>query len=129
MKPLTSRPVNSEVYIIGKYFRGFDENPDLPRALIDRLAEYKTKDPCDWSPLIDPVFMKEVDADLLRASQKIHEQQQVSFLNRAMRIHNQGIEINLKTESFNAQKSWIKNNKLYRINVDQQLAYGKKIDQ
>ncbi len=39
-KPLTSRPYNSEIYLVGKGFLGFD--PEIRRVLIGRLTNFHT---------------------------------------------------------------------------------------
>ena len=79
-KPLTSRPANSEVYIVGKNFKGISK--EMTTSLLDRLASYASNgiSPCDGSPLFDPATYKEIDAVILQAAEKIHGDQQVSFL-------------------------------------------------
>jgi hypothetical protein len=128
VKPLTSRPVNSEVYLVGKGFRGIDR--DLAVALLDRLAAYKAAPdttPCDWSPLLDPTLTADVDAALLRAGRQIHERQQVSFLKEAVELYQQWhgridqLGRALSREARHAQDLWLGENLVRPIREDQQL--------
>ena len=79
-KPLTSRPANSEVYIVGKGFKGISK--EMTASLLARLASYASNGiaPCDGTPLFEPDTYKEIDAVILKAAEKIHGEQQVSFL-------------------------------------------------
>ena len=54
----------------------------MTTSLLDRLASYASNgiSPCDGSPLFDPATYKEIDAVILQAAEKIHGDQQVSFL-------------------------------------------------
>jgi hypothetical protein len=54
-KPLTSRPYNSEIYLVGKGFRGFDS--EIRRVLIDRLADFHVG-PCRLAPDCPPDLSK-----------------------------------------------------------------------
>lgn len=128
VKPLTSRPANSEIYIVGKGFRGID--PTLADALLDRLDKYgKMRDttPCDWSPLLPKNIMADVDSALLRATQIIHEQQQIAFLNEAANFHTQWyekldkLESSLYQNSRHFQKQWLLRNPVRLISPEQQL--------
>ncbi|SIP85802.1 FtsJ-like methyltransferase [Pacmanvirus A23] len=51
-KPLTSRPYNSEIYLIGKGFKGFDDA--TKKVLIDKLVNFNTE------PLLDTVYNMEI---------------------------------------------------------------------
>ena len=131
VKPLTSRPVNSEVYLVGKGFRGIDRA--LAEALLGRLAAYRAAPgttPCDWSPLLDPTLTADVDAALLRAARQIHERQQVSFLKEAVELHLQWrgridqLGRALSRDARHAQDLWLGENPVRRIRDDQQLPTG-----
>ena len=129
VKPLTSRPANSEVYVVGKGFTGIDST--LANALLDRLAEYRTAPsnttPCDWTPLLDPTMTSDVDAALLRIARQLHEQQQVDFLNEAAGLFQQWegrldqLGHLLKHDAQRVQDAWLANNPVRRIRDDQQL--------
>ena len=129
VKPVTSRPANSEVYIVGKGFRGVD--PDLARALLARLAEYRiaaNTSPADWSPLIDPELTAGVDSALLRAARHIHGGMQVNFLNEAADLYGawrgrlDRLARSLAADASAVQKAWLAANPVRRIPAEHQLA-------
>jgi len=131
VKPLTSRPANSEVYLVGKGFRGIDRA--LADALLDRLAAYRAASgttPCDWSPLLDPTLTADADAALLRAARQLHERQQVAFLNEAADFYQQWrgrldqLGRALNRDARRVQESWLGENPVRRIRDDQQLPTG-----
>lgn len=136
VKPLTSRPANSEVYLVGKGFRGIDRA--LADALLDRLAAYRAAasredpgtTPCDWSPLLDPTLTADADAALLRAARQLHERQQVAFLNEAADFYQQWrgrldqLGRALSRDARRVQESWLGENPVRRIRDDQQLPTG-----
>lgn len=126
VKPRTSRPVNSEVYLVGKGFRGIDAQ--FADALLERIAIYRSKPdstPCDWGPIIDPDLMKDTDAVLLRVSKQLYGRQQVAFLNEAADVYRQGnFDRKFTREAFRAQEQWLVENPVRRIRPDVQLATG-----
>jgi cap2 methyltransferase len=128
VKPLTSRPANSETYIVGKGFRGIDRA--LADALLDRLAAYGAAPdttPCDWAPLLDPLLTAGVDAALLRAARQLHGRQQVAFLNEAADLYRQWegrldqLGRALSGDARRVQEVWLGENSFRRIRDDQQL--------
>ena len=128
-KPLTSRPGNSEVYLVGKGFRGISR--ELANALLDRLAAYRAmpdSTPCDWTPLLDPVVFADVDATLLRVARQLHERQQVAFLeemanfHRAYRGRFTQLSQTLSNDARRMQDAWLLANPLRRIRDSGQLA-------
>ncbi len=130
-KPLTSRPGNSEVYLVGKGFRGID--PVLAEALLRRLAEYRAAPgttPCDWTPLLDPALTADVDAALLRVARQLHERQQVAFLREAEAMYREHkgrlgqLERVLGPDARRVQEAWLCDNAPRRIRADQLLPAG-----
>jgi cap2 methyltransferase len=128
VKPRTSRPVNSEIYLVGKGFRGIAS--ELADALLERIAKYRaTPDstPCDWGPLIAPELMTDVDSALLRIARQLYGRQQVAFLNEAAELYKQGIDKIGKRyvrDAFIAQDQWLLENTMRRIRVESQLVTG-----
>ena len=129
-KPKTSRPTNSEVYLVGKGFKGI--SPDLAKALLDRAEAYRTLDklPTTWGSLLAPDRLAMVDADILVAGQEMHGEQQVSFLNEiaeAHRIFNGQSNLKdllkdlVKREEQKAQSEWLKDNPLLVISREENL--------
>jgi hypothetical protein len=88
-KPRTSRPTNSETYLIGKGFRG------LPPAMRDSLLAWSTYLRTQPGPasnagsLIDAATLARVDAVLLPAARKFFLDQQVAYLKEASSFYQQ----------------------------------------
>ena len=123
-KPKTSRPTNSEVYLVGKGFKGI--SPELAKALLDRCEAYKTLDklPTTWGSLLQPALLAQVDADILVAAQEVHGDQQVAFLNEIADAYRASDgaknKINNPYET-QAQKTWLDENPLAVIATDENL--------
>lgn len=128
-KPLTSRPANSEVYVVGKGFRGIGRA--LADALLDRLAAGPGAGPfAEWPPLVDPSLYAAVDEALLRAARQVHERQQVAFLNEAADFYAQykgrfgELGRALSRDARRVQEAWLSANPVRRIREDYLLATG-----
>jgi hypothetical protein len=129
-KPLTSRPANSEVYLVGKGFRGLP--PGLADALLDRLAGYRRggAGPCALPPLLPPEAFAQTDAVLLRAARQIHGRQQVAFLEEAAALWGRfsgrlgALGRALARDARRAQEAWLSANPVRRIREEAQLAAG-----
>lgn len=128
VKPLTSRPSNSEIYLVGKGFRGIDAA--LAAALLARLAAYRAAadtTPCDWTPLLDPTLTADVDAALLRVARTLYGRQQVAFLNEAADFHVRWrgrldqLGRALSRDARRVQEAWLGENPVRRIRDEHQL--------
>ena len=128
VKPLTSRPSNSEIYLVGKGFRGIDAA--LAAALLARLAAYRAAadtTPSDWTPLLDPTLTADVDAALLRVARTLHGRQQVAFLNEAADFHARWrgrldqLGRALGHDARRVQEVWLSENPVRRIRDEHQL--------
>ena len=125
-KPKTSRPTNSEIYLVGKGFKGISS--EFSTALLDRCDAYKTLDklPTSWGSLINPDILAKVDADILAAAQEVHGEQQVEFLNelyetyRLMDNYSEIKQMVIKYET-QAQKTWLNENPVSVISKDDNL--------
>ena len=124
-KPKTSRPANSEIYLVGKGFKGL--NPEFAQALVDRAVAYNTlgKLPTEWGSLVKPDVLAQVDAEILAAAQEVHGEQQVTFLNEiadAYRVLSVNTQIRL-TNPYEAssQNEWLRENPLLVISKDENL--------
>lgn len=131
VKPLTSRPGNSEVYIDAKGFKGIGR--DLADALLDRLAAYRSAPdttPCDWTPLLAPALMKGVDEALLRAARQIHERQQVAFLNETAALYARfkgrlpALGRTLARDAHRVQEAWLAVNPVRKIREEFTIRAG-----
>jgi hypothetical protein len=126
-KPLTSRPANSEIYLVARGFKGIDGK--LANALLDRLHEYGkgAKLPSNFAPLIDPKLYVDAEAVMLRAATAIHARQQVLFLNEASRMYKQySTRLNqlgsaLRTAAHIQQDRWLADNPVCKIKNIYQL--------
>ena len=123
VKPFTSRPLNSEVYLVGIGFQGIDtKTSDI---LLQYLKTYSASKSTVLSPIID---MSEVDGSILRAARQIHERQQVAFINEAIELYKQwGQQLNqlkkvLSRDVNRVQQEWLSANPVKQIRDDQQLA-------
>nr|BCY04540.1 putative methyltransferase [Abalone asfa-like virus] len=84
-KPITSRPNNSEIYIICSKFKGIDD--EVIEKLLYRLKEG------DFSyPLIDINKPKTTLLSIYNACFYIHQKQQIAFLNESMRFITRNID-------------------------------------
>ena len=81
-KPVTSRPANSEIYLVGKGFKSALLDFELVKSLLERLDSYSARNvsPCDGPPLFNPAGYAQADQVMLEAAREIHEIQQVNFL-------------------------------------------------
>lgn len=122
VKPLTSRPPNSEVFIVGKGFRGISK-PLLAR-LLKRLAHCKEHgvEPTALGGLWDLVpYSAESAAALLRATTRIHAEQQVAFIDEAVgfaRRFGRGVgplKESLRDVARRDQKAWLRNNPVGKL--------------
>jgi DNA-directed RNA polymerase II subunit RPB2 len=126
-KPKTSRPTNSEVYLVGKGFKGI--SPELAKGLLDRCEAYKTLDklPSTWGSMLRPDILASVDADILLAAQEMHGEQQVAFLNEIVDAYRASGsdpgKIRNPYES-EAQQTWLDENPLAVISTDENLNHA-----
>ena len=121
-KPKTSRPLNSEIYLVGKGFKGI--SPELAQALLDRCEAYRAlgKYWTNWGSMLKPDVLARVDADILVAAQEVHGDQQVAFLNEiydAYRLND--LKQVKNTYEAQAQKAWLDENPLVVIDRDDNL--------
>ena len=138
MKPQTSRPANSEVYLVGKGFRGAPDG--AVEHWLDLLAGYRASEtsPAEGPPLIAPESFAASDAAMLHATTIIHKIQQVAFLKEASGIYRQikgastgapdfrQLGWSLSQTSKDAQNQWIINNPIKPILAEYQLVDAPK---
>ena len=128
-KPTTSRPGNSEIYLVAKGFKGISS--ELSTALLDRCEAYKALDkmPTIWGSLIDPPILAQIDGELLAIAQEVHGEQQVAFLKEvvdAYRIFDSLNDREMKElvakEEKAAQMKWLADNPILVISTNQNLS-------
>ena len=80
VKPVTSRPGNSEIYLVGKRFKGISE--EMTKALIERSELCKTLDlnPSELGSLVTLETLSTVDSVLYTVAEELFMNIQVKFL-------------------------------------------------
>jgi DNA-directed RNA polymerase II subunit RPB2 len=127
VKPATSRPGNSEIYLVGKYFRGIDET--LTNGLLNRFMAYaEGLTPVDGAPLFNPNSYVDIDNELLKAGKKIHNEQQVEFLKEMDDVYNnkEYPQKELSQISQHLQKEWLDKYPVLPIEKEDLLNWKKK---
>jgi hypothetical protein len=121
-KPMTSRPTNSETYIVGKGFKGITDAQK--KSLLWHIDNFDVDRPL--VPLgIDKV--QETIAAILRAGRMIHKNQQIEFLKEAIDLHTQfskdtnSLQRMLNRPSYDAEQNWLRLNPVYPITAQQQI--------
>ena len=129
VKPKTSRPTNSEVYVVGKGFRGI--TPQLSSALLNRCEAYRSIDklPTTWGSLIQSELLNKVDAEILASAQAIHGEQQVAYVNEIVDAYQKFKDYNeikqyTKTYEKTAQATWLEENPLIVISSEENIHYA-----
>jgi DNA-directed RNA polymerase II subunit RPB2 len=129
VKPQTSRPTNSEVYLVGKKFKGI--TPALAEALLERAKAYNAlkKLPTTWGSIIKPEVLAQADAAILLAAQEVHGDQQVAYLNEideAYRVlaGQAKFDVNELPNIYEktASEDWLKQNPVLVIHPDYNLS-------
>lgn len=126
VKPLTSRPSNSEVYLLGRGFRGI--TPGEGEELLSLLSDSRGAVPYPQSPLpgANPADYANMDAALCRAAEELSSRQ-VAFLREAADLYASHasslskLSSELKPVAERAQEAWLSTLQLRRILPCQRL--------
>ena len=127
VKPQTSRPANSEVYIVGTGYRGIEPAVRDRLLLCVRRCRESHLHPSDLGSLITTI-PEEIDRALLRAAQEIHGEQQVAFVKEAIQLYekyqhrSRMLLRELAPLADRLQKDWLERNEPDFINPLDQLA-------
>ena len=129
VKPATSRPGNSEVYLVGKNFKGID--PLMETALLERSELFKTLgvNPTTLGPLVIPEIMAQVDPVLYKISEEFFMDIQIKFINEYVDVFkNYGgymdvLADNVKKNVTEAETNWLAENKVVPIKPEQSLTW------
>lgn len=111
IKPVTSRPLNSEIYIIGKNFKGISS--ELKEYLLDKMDII--------NPDI-PLILTEYNDDILESAKAIYNKQ-IDYINYAFRIYNENLSSNISYKQL--QEKWLTDNKIYSISNKDYISYSK----
>ena len=127
VKPVTSRPANSEIYLVGKGFLGLKE--DLANALLERLDAYKrllttSAKATYWGSLLNRNMLLQSDNSLFKAATAVYEKQQIPYLNEVFhffKLYQTNPQLfrtvkddKLRTEKVRAQAQWLQENPMFR---------------
>jgi uncharacterized protein YbgA (DUF1722 family) len=113
-KPSTSRPINSEIYIIGKCFKGITSV--LRNYLLSKINSI--------NPSV-PLIMADAVESLLRISKEIYIDVQAKHIKLAHDIITNDKEINIDYNI--VQSEWLTNNPMYPINKRYYIKSNAKI--
>jgi len=128
-KPVTSRPGNSEIYLIGKGFKGLSS--EMTEALTERSELFKTLgvNPSTLGSLVTPDILAEVDPALFTVAEEFYMNIQIKFLEEYAGVYknyisNLGvlepiIEENVKE----AEETWLRENAAVPIKPEQSLTW------
>jgi len=112
-KPATSRPLNSEIYIIGIEFKGI--NDPLKSFMINKLTNI--------DPDI-PIIIYKPNTELLTIAYYLYVDQQTTYINYMYNTYIQKKMI-ITTGYNKIQEKWIKNNDIKIINTKDYIPYNK----
>jgi hypothetical protein len=112
-KPVTSRPLNSEIYLVGIKYKGISDK--LKTFLIDKM---------DTLNYEIPLILYEPNNDLLLSAKYIYNIQ-INYINYAYGLYKNNEYIDPK-EHKKYQDMWLLKNPIYTINKRDYIPYNKK---
>jgi hypothetical protein len=122
-KPITSKPANSEIYLVGKYFRGISD--DMKISLLARVDNWPTDE--FVGPLIDEIYYGPVDNMLLRVANDLFMDQQVAFINELSILYakykevGHGLRDILRPYSEVVQLKWLRDNPMKKLDEKDEI--------
>ena len=128
VKPVTSRPGNSEIYLVGKRFKGISE--EMTSALIERSEVCKTLDlnPSELGSLVTLETLSTVDSVLYTVAEELFMNIQVKFLEEYDTVYKdymnniQLLKTSIAANVKESEDNWIKDNMVIPMAKDQNLA-------
>ena len=129
-KPVTSRPDSSEIYLVGKGFKGMD--PTVMEALIERSELFKTlgTNPTTLGSLVTPEILASVDPALFAVAEDLFINTQVKFLEEYAEVyknyngHTDVLATQLEKKMKEAETKWLKENAVLPIQPEQNLTWS-----
>ncbi len=113
-KPLTSKPANSEIYLVGIEFKGF-EHRDI---LLQKLQNF------DFKPLLDAEYLQ------LLGAENILYNKQIQYIEESVKYYHKYEPQDLKTKLYKLKQdianSWIKDMKFKTISESMKLKSKKR---
>jgi DNA-directed RNA polymerase II subunit RPB2 len=129
IKPVTSRPGNSEIYLVGKNFLGI--SPEMSAALIERSELFKTlgSNPSNLGSLVIPEILNGIDPTLYTISEEFFINVQVKFIKEyadVFKKYNGHLDIladSISSVVKTAEDNWLAENKAVIIKPEQSLTW------
>jgi DNA-directed RNA polymerase II subunit RPB2 len=128
-KPATSRPGNSEVYLVGKGFKGLSS--EMTEALTERSELFKTLgvNPTTLGSLVTPDVLAEVDPVLYTVAEEFFMNVQVKFLEEYAEVYQNyinnlpALEPIIEQHVKEAEATWLRENAAVPIKPEQSLTW------
>jgi hypothetical protein len=126
-KPATSRPGNSEIYLIGKGFKGI--STEMTEALTERSELFKTLgvNPTTLGSLVTPEMLAIVDPILYKIAKEFFMDIQIKFIeeySHAFKDYNGYMDVlegNVEQLIKDAEKNWLKENGVLAVKPQESL--------
>jgi DNA-directed RNA polymerase II subunit RPB2 len=126
-KPATSRPGNSEIYLIGKGFKGI--STEMTEALTERSELFQTLgvNPTTLGSLVTPEVLASVDPMLYKVAQEFFMDIQIKFIEEysdAFKNYNGYMDVlegNVEQLIKDTEKNWLKENGVLAVKPEESL--------
>jgi DNA-directed RNA polymerase II subunit RPB2 len=126
-KPATSRPGNSEIYLIGKGFKGI--STEMTEALTERSELFQTLgvNPTTLGSLVTPEMLDSVDPILYKIAQEFFMDIQIKFIEEysdAFKNYNGYMDVlegNVEQLIKDTEKKWLKENGVLAVKPQESL--------
>ena len=131
-KPATSRPGNSEIYLVGKGFKGL--STELTEALSERSELFQTLgvNPTTLGSLVTPDILAQVDPMLFTVAEEFFMNIQIKFIEEYLEVFNNhmdnmaDLEASLSKNVKEAEENWLKENAVVPIKPEQSLTWNRQ---
>jgi hypothetical protein len=128
-KPATSRPGNSEIYLVGKGFKGMSS--EMIEALTERGELFKTLgvNPTTLGSLVTQEVLATVDPALYKIADEFFMNIQINFINEYVNVYKQyGERMDILENSVeklikDTEKNWLAENGVIAIKPEESLTW------
>jgi hypothetical protein len=128
-KPATSRPGNSEIYLVGKGFKGL--SMELTEALTERSELFQTLgvNPTTLGSLVTPEILAVIDPVLYTIAEEFFMNIQIKFIEEYLEVFNNymdnmaELEANVSKSVAEAEETWLRENVVIPIKPEQSLTW------
>ena len=128
-KPATSRPGNSEIYLVGKGFKGL--STEMTEALTERSELFQTLgvNPTTLGSLVMPDILAQVDPVLFTIAEEFFMNIQIKFIEEYLEVFNNHmdkmaeLETSVSKNVKEAEDTWLRENAVVPIKPEQSLTW------